>query len=214
MAVRLSRAEQAAATEWRLLEAAYRVFLRLGFHGATLDAVAREAGFTKGAVYSRFGSKGDLFLALLQRRAEQRARDVRAAAAEVPPEAMPARAGGQWTETLRDDLGWMLLVIEFRVHAARVPELNRRYAAIHDVVLHAATETLAANLEELGARLTVPAADAARSLMALLSGLVLEEAVAPDALPDPAVLTESMVRGLTIDGPRPAAATTKRRRRA
>jgi AcrR family transcriptional regulator len=207
MAVRLSRAERAAATEWRLLEAAYRVFLRLGFHGATLDAVAQEAGFTKGAVYSRFGSKADLFLALLARRAEQRARDVRAAAAEVEPDALAARAGRQWTEILHDDLGWMLLVIEFRVHAARVPELNRRYAPIHDLVLGAAAENLAHHAEALGIAPAVSAMEGARGLMALMSGLVLEQAAAPDALPDPAVLTEMMIRGLVTT---PAASVARR----
>jgi AcrR family transcriptional regulator len=212
MRVRLSRAEQATATEWRLLEAAYRVFLRLGFHGATLDAVAQEAGFTKGAVYSRFGSKADLFLALLERRAEQRARDIRDAVGEVDSAAIPARAGRQWAETLRDDLGWMLLVIEFRVHAARVPALNRRYAAVHDLVIRAVADGLARNAEAVGLDPAVAATDGARGLMALMSGLVLEHAAAPDALPDPAVLADALVRGLmTEPAPRSAARGGRRR---
>jgi AcrR family transcriptional regulator len=55
-------------TRQHLLEAAAIVFARDGFHGATLDDVASLAGFTKGAVYSNFKNKDDLFLALLEDR--------------------------------------------------------------------------------------------------------------------------------------------------
>src|SRR5947208_10574781 len=71
MAVRLTRAESAALTRGRLLEAAQRVFFERGFHGASLEAVAEEAGLTKGAVYSRFESKADLFLAFQEERNAQ-----------------------------------------------------------------------------------------------------------------------------------------------
>src|SRR5437879_6422414 len=60
-----------AMTREHLLAAAAEVFARRGYHGATLDEVAETAGFTKGAVYSNFTSKEDLFLALTQRREEQ-----------------------------------------------------------------------------------------------------------------------------------------------
>ncbi len=43
--------------------AARTVFLRRGFHGASLDEIAEEAGYTKGAVYSNFAGKDDLYLA-------------------------------------------------------------------------------------------------------------------------------------------------------
>ena len=49
-----------------LLQAAAQVFAERGFHGASLDEVAAAAGFTKGAVYSNFKNKEDLFLALLE----------------------------------------------------------------------------------------------------------------------------------------------------
>jgi AcrR family transcriptional regulator len=48
-----------AMTRQHLLDAAAIVFTRNGFHGSTLDEVAATAGFTKGAVYSNFGSKDE-----------------------------------------------------------------------------------------------------------------------------------------------------------
>src|SRR4029450_1609728 len=62
---RLTRAEKSVQTRAQLLGCARRLFLRRGFHAASLELVAEEAGFTIGAVYSRFGSKADLFLAIL-----------------------------------------------------------------------------------------------------------------------------------------------------
>ncbi len=62
---RTSRAESKAATRERLLAAAREIFLVTGYQGATLDAIAAKAGFTKGAVYWHFPNKQSLFLALV-----------------------------------------------------------------------------------------------------------------------------------------------------
>ena len=69
---RMSRSERKARTREELLAAARKVFLRRGFHGATLEEIADEAGYTKGAVYSNFAGKDDLYLALLAAHYEQR----------------------------------------------------------------------------------------------------------------------------------------------
>ena len=61
-----TRGEAQAETRRELLRAASRLFLRDGFVATSLADVAEEAGVTKGAVYSNFASKEDLFLALLQ----------------------------------------------------------------------------------------------------------------------------------------------------
>src|ERR1700730_5330771 len=68
---RLTPTRRRELTRRNLLEAAAVVFAREGFHGASLDEVAATAGFTKGAVYSNFKSKDDLFLALLDDRIER-----------------------------------------------------------------------------------------------------------------------------------------------
>ena len=60
------RSARRAQTRARLLDAAAQVYARQGFAGATLDEVAAEAGFTKGAVYGHFGSKENLLLALFE----------------------------------------------------------------------------------------------------------------------------------------------------
>lgn len=62
---RLTRSEAKARTRAALLAAARQVFTRGGYPGASLDQIAAEAGYTKGAVYAHFASKEELFLALL-----------------------------------------------------------------------------------------------------------------------------------------------------
>ena len=182
MRTRRRREEQAAATRRRLLDAARRVFLRRGFHGASLDLVAVEAGFTKGAVYSRFRSKADLFLALLEERIAQRIAEMRAAAAVARgPLAVTTALSRQWDEKLQQDEQWSLLLIEFRLHAARLPALNRRYAALHARLRQAVAAAMEA---EAGGQLPVPAEDVARAALALGTGAVLERAADGGAFPE------------------------------
>lgn len=63
---RLTREESKARTRRDLLRAASRLFVRNGFVATSLADIAEEAGLTKGAVYSNFESKEELFLALLE----------------------------------------------------------------------------------------------------------------------------------------------------
>src|SRR5688500_9894478 len=65
---RLTRAEAKEATRRKVLAAAAKVFQDRGYHSATLDEVADIAGYSKGAIYSSFATKDDLFLALLDER--------------------------------------------------------------------------------------------------------------------------------------------------
>ena len=66
MTTRLTRAEQKAQTRAQLLAAADRLFEQQGYAATTLAQIAEEAGLTKGAVYSNFASKEELFLEMLE----------------------------------------------------------------------------------------------------------------------------------------------------
>src|SRR6266581_3253289 len=82
--VKMSRDEQVERNRQLVLAAARRVFLARGYAGATLDAIAEEAGFSKGVVYSQFDSKADLFLALLEARIAERAAENARLAESLP----------------------------------------------------------------------------------------------------------------------------------
>ena len=131
MSPRLSRAEQNDRNRALLLAAARRVFLERGYYAATLDQIADEAGFSKGAVYTRFASKADMFLGLLEDRIAERAAQNTELAGELAGTGNFAAVIDLAERAERGAPGWRLLVTEFRIHAARDPELNRRYAALH-----------------------------------------------------------------------------------
>jgi AcrR family transcriptional regulator len=128
----LTREQKGEQVRRALLDAAREAFVRDGFHGASLDVVADAAGLTKGAVYSRFESKADLFLALLEERISERVAQVESVVGTGSTEDDVAAVTRQYLSIMRGQMPWTLLVLEFRVHAARSPELNRRYAELHD----------------------------------------------------------------------------------
>src|SRR5215831_12389565 len=131
MSPRLSRAEQNDRNRALLLAAARRVFLAKGYYAATLEQIADDAGFSKGVVYSRFASKADMFLALLEDRISERAAQNAELAGRLAGSGNFAAVLDLAQRAERAAPGWRLLVTEFRIHAARDPELNRRYAALH-----------------------------------------------------------------------------------
>jgi AcrR family transcriptional regulator len=94
MAVRrLTRKERQAHTRSCLMKSAAKVFARRGLHRASIDEVAQDAGFTKGAFYANFKSKEELFLAMLDERFAERLRDIESAIASgAAPEAQARQA--------------------------------------------------------------------------------------------------------------------------
>jgi AcrR family transcriptional regulator len=176
---RLSRAEQNERNRAMVLDAARRIFLARGYHAATLDEIADEAGFSRGVVQSRFGNKADLFLALLEEQIATRAAQ-NAGLSE-------GLAGAEGMRVLREhaahrnraELDWGLLLIEFRVHVARDPELSRRYAA-----LHARTrEGLAEVITDMYRRADEPPPclpeEMAQMILTVEAGIRLEQATDP-----------------------------------
>jgi AcrR family transcriptional regulator len=180
MRVRRSRAEIAEEHRQEVLEAARRTFLDRGYHGASIDAIALAAGFTKGVVYSQFGSKDDLFLALLAERIEERRRSSERLAEGV------AGADG-FVAVVRDAIGgtagslpWQTLLLEFRAHAARHPATLARYAELHEHAIAGTAEILAGIFERAGTEPPLPPRELAVSFLAIGTGLAAELLTAPD----------------------------------
>ena len=69
---RLTRAESRVRTREQVIAAAAEVFTQKGFHGASLEEIAEAAGYSRGAVYSNFADKTDVFLAVLDERMHRR----------------------------------------------------------------------------------------------------------------------------------------------
>jgi AcrR family transcriptional regulator len=201
--VRLTRAQAKEQTRERLLEAAERVFVERGFHAATLDQVAEEAGYTKGAVYSAFASKADLFLEIFEERSRRRAEEFSALAVHARSMADFYPAGvDRSIQTMREEREWSMLLVEFEVHAARDPALCERLAGIQRALRSSMGEAIEVAVAASGERLAMPPEQLMVAIVALSNGFILEgmtgaSADAPEAFRE---AVEWLVRGALATG--------------
>lgn len=121
---RVTREESQARTRTLLLDAAAHEFADHGFGGASLDRIAERAGFSRGAVYSNFTDKADLFVAVLDHRLEHQLDEIDRAISSAGAEGtefVSTLRSSAWLGRNRPDriLDWMKLNDEFRLFALR-----------------------------------------------------------------------------------------------
>jgi AcrR family transcriptional regulator len=179
-----TRAQRQARTRTELVDAAERLFTARGFHATFLDAVADEAGYTRGAVYSNFASKEDLFFAVYERRVEGFLPELEralAAGGDVGDALLSVTAAHRRRREREHD-GWLAVFLEFWAHVLRHPEHRARFAAIHGRYL----DPIAAALERWAADEDVELPlDARRLTIAVTvmgTGLGLERLTQPDVI--------------------------------
>jgi AcrR family transcriptional regulator len=179
MRTTLTRADRQARTREELLDAADRLFTGNGFHATSVDAVADAAGYTKGAVYSNFESKEDLFFAVYERRVARRVEEMEAtlASEETAYAGMERLIAGLGRR--RDD-GWLAVFFEFWAHVLRHPELRERFAEQHRRGIAPVVSALERDAAERGEPLPEDVAKLATARQAMLTGLQLERLTQPD----------------------------------
>lgn len=180
----MSRKETQSRTRERVIAAAAKVFARRGYHRATVDEIASEAGFTIGALYSNFSGKEDLFLAIADREVEERVAEVNAMGDAAAGDEPSKDAAEQLRVFLERDPEWPLLFYEFWSLSVRNPELQGELEKRRDAIRDALTATLERVAERHGFELRFPAPVLATAIAASLNGLAFERAADPDALPD------------------------------
>jgi AcrR family transcriptional regulator len=172
-----------AMTRQYLLDAAEIVFAREGFHGATLDEVAAAAGFTKGAVYSNFKNKDDLFLELIDDRIEKQFAVVSEVLEGVPHEAaqqLPRVSellqGGTffWDET------WSTLWLEFVLYARRNPAAREKLAARLQREREVAQVMMQSEYTARGSTPPFPVEELAKIVLATFNGLSIDVLIDPE----------------------------------
>ncbi len=188
--LRLTRAQQQAETRERLLAAAEQVIARHGYGGASIDLIAAEAGYSKGAIYSNFESKEAVFLELLRRYMERDMAELERIVSLDPAKLFAAVTA--WLETMHVERDCPLLVTELQLHARRSAAFAKRYYALQKQQ----TRTLAGILERYfkaaAAPLPMDPLALAGSLTALAHGLSLQRPPSKPGAPSAA--------GLVIDG--------------
>ncbi len=168
-------------TRVRILEAAYSVFARRGYDDATVEEIATECGIAKGALYGHFVSKEELFRTIL---VEQVSRRIAETAARLEPELTLRESilriiEASWT-TCRADPLWSPLFMEYWALAARNEWGREAVASLFDHCSAALTRFLSGAQRAGLVRSDVDVHRAARLLLALNDGLILQWQTQPD----------------------------------
>ena len=202
MTTQRSRRRPRAETRHQLLDAAARVFARRGLHGTSVEEVSEEAGFSRGALYSNFKSKEDLFLALWEERIERRRRELREVIANSDdPGAGLEAAAADIVEVLGREREWFLLHFEFALYAARDASFLPRYQDVRERGLAELAEGLARGLKRAGIESSLSSDDLALAVKALSYGIALERLVDEDDVPDALLgrVLQLLFRGLRAE---------------
>jgi AcrR family transcriptional regulator len=182
---RQTRKEKQAHTRHCLMKSAAKLFAERGLQNASIDDVAEDAGYTKGAFYANFASKEDLFLEMLDERFAQRLEEIeRLIAAEGSDEEKAIRAGEDFTRALASDPEWRRLLFEFTAYAVRNPDFRAELVARRRALRTRIAAALQTRADELGIESTVPIDRVAQMLGAMASGFAVERLLERDAVPD------------------------------
>jgi AcrR family transcriptional regulator len=180
---RLTRAEKQAATQAALLESAAAVFTKRGYEAATVDEITEGAGFSRGAFYSNYDSKEELFLALVESRIQGRLGEIAAAFRVRGTAEERIRSGGRYLDSLvAQDRQWCLLYMEFWARAVRDAKLRRRFAAQYAAWRSGIAHIIETQSQELGVTLDAPPPELASAVIALFEGHVLQRLIDPKGL--------------------------------
>lgn len=179
---RLTRDEARQRTRERLLDAAAEVFKRLGYNGASLEAIAETAGYTKGAIYSNFETKADLFKALVDRHmAAELATQAEQFAGKSIEEVI-----GQLDQVFERQVGrdpqWAALEIEFALAGMRDPEVRRRLVSGSEELRDRSGASIDALLAKTGRTAPFTGRELSVLFSAMATGLALQWMLEPETV--------------------------------
>ncbi|MGO9339744.1 MAG: TetR/AcrR family transcriptional regulator [Terracidiphilus sp.] len=175
-------------TQARLLDAAEEVFVRDGYEGAQLDEIAATAGRSKGAVYTHFKSKEDLFLALFEHRTRSYIERLFDSLRKCTNRKQSLDAFREFYVGLVGDRIFTILTLEFKLYAIRHPESKERLRNAFEM---SKTGFEDSTYEQMFGQLTeAEKTENDQSLLALgpiVSGLILESHFEPEHLSEKAL---------------------------
>ena len=174
--VRLTRAQSRQRTREALVSAAMGVFARSGYAGASVDAIAAQAGYTVGALYANFGTKQELFLAVFERHCAEELAALRELTATTDSVAqLLAAVTARFADLDEAHREWWQLWAELWLFAQRNPHAAQRLATVQDETRQVIAEALR--------RGSVPVSDEAVAVVhALWEGFMMYRLVNPDTV--------------------------------
>ncbi|RYF65443.1 MAG: TetR family transcriptional regulator [Comamonadaceae bacterium] len=177
--------EEALATRHRLLDAAELLFQSQGVSRTSLQQIAEQAGATRGAIYWHFKDKADLFNAMMERvrlPLEAAARFTDDPAVDPLDMLENAMAGALRQVTTDPQVRRVFEVATHKVeYAGETASLQLRHRETRDACIVDFEKALRLASRRARLKLPLPAAMAAHGLHALISGLIQNWLLAPEA---------------------------------
>lgn len=171
-------------TRQHLLAAAAQVFAQRGYHEATLEEIAAAAGFTKGAVYSNFGGKEDLFLSLTEQHVAEMLERVRAllTSSDAPAGDRLDEFVRLAAENLEVERASTTLYMEFWLYASRHPSARERLAAIDRAQSEAIEAMITDEQSQRGRAVSPETSVTAKVIVALFHGIGIMSMIDPEGV--------------------------------
>ena len=165
-----------------LIDAAAAVFVRRGFHGASLEEIAETAGFTRGAIYKNFTDKEELFLAVWERINERTlvefAELLDSGGTDFVSVSISAVAE-KWREMQAGIRDFHILGWEFNLYLLRNPEIRERVTERRHEGAHRVAQFVEKRMADAGGKLPISADDLANIF------LITSDGFSSAALTDP-----------------------------
>ena len=166
---------QRAETRERVLDAAERLFLTRGYLAVTIDDIAEKAGFTRGAVYSSFAGKEDVFAAVGQRRRDRALAAGTEAVRTAATDEARLRGLGRWlAQQVERGRDWAVAELEFFAAVAKDPQWMTQVAELRSANQRQLAAFLDEQCQALGVESPFDADELATIVAALASGLLFE----------------------------------------
>jgi len=198
---RLSRDDSREQTTQRLLDAALKLIAKKGLDAASVENIAAAAGYTRGAFYSNFNSKEDLFIELLRRDHEKTTGELNALRGDpsLSVDHLQSRAREIYGQIYRDNDSCMIWT-EARLLAVRDARFRSKLNALMTEKRARIAEFIRYFYERVGVGPAVPPEQMAMGFMSLAEGVKLFMMSSPAEMTGPiaesllTVFVESIMR--------------------
>jgi AcrR family transcriptional regulator len=188
---RLSRDDSREQTTQRLLDAAQKLIAKKGLEAASVENIAAAAGYTRGAFYSNYGSKDDLFIELLRRDHQKATAELNALRdTSLPVDHVQSRARDIYSQMYRDNESFMIWT-EARMLAARDARFRTKLNALLTEKRALIADFIRYFYERVGVAPAVAPEQLAMGFMSLAEGVKLYMLSSPAEMTGP--IAESLL---------------------
>jgi AcrR family transcriptional regulator len=177
----ITRKEKQARTRAKLMRSAGKLFCRHGLEQASVDEIAQDAGYTKGAFYSNFKSKEELFLAMLDQKFGEEIKRIEAALkTDESPDEVARHAGEDLMRFMRSDPEWERLYLEFVAYAGRNDEFRQELLTRCRAMDERLGEVYKRWSERIGIVPAIPIEDITQITSIMTQGFLMSQQIDPD----------------------------------